>query len=122
MKKIVLFLALIGIGTSASATFDYESAQSYCKTAETIAGFAQGSRQLGKSASETIDKLMASASKLKNPEARLWNEKQIFFIVEHAYKVPVHPTQDLKIQAVFDFAQNNYLACIQPFQKSINEQ
>lgn len=122
MKKLVLFLALIGIGSTSSATSDYEIAQSYCKTAETIAGFAQGSRQLGKKASETIAELMTTASKLKDPEARLRNEKQIFFIVEHAYKVPVYPTQDLKKQAVLDFELTNYLVCIKSFQKAINEQ
>ncbi|MGE8646221.1 hypothetical protein [Acinetobacter vivianii] len=121
MKKIVLFLILIGTGSTAFAVSDYELAQSYCKTAETVAGFAQGSRQLGKKASETTSELMAMASAYNDPEARARNEKQIFFIVQHAYQVPIYPTQEMRKKAVKDFEEINYLVCIQSFQKAIDQ-
>lgn len=121
MKKLVLFLALVGVVFNASATTDYELAQSYCKTAETVAAYAQGSRQLGKKASETISELMDIASKLKNPETRVRNEKQIFLIVQHAYQVPIYSTQEMKKRAISDFEEINYLACIQSFQKAVDE-
>lgn len=121
MKQIALFFALTCTGSTAFSVSDYEFAQSYCKTAETVAGFSQGYRQLGKKASEAISELMAMASVYKDPEVRVRSEKQIFFIVEHAYQVPIYPTKELKKKAVMDFEELNYLLCIKSFQKAIND-
>lgn len=121
MKQISLFIVLIGIVSTASSETVYELAQAHCKKAETIAGFAQGYRQLGKKASEATEKLMAISSKLIDPEIREEQEKQIFFIVQDAYTVPIYQTQLQKKQAVSEFEARHYLACSQSFQNTIDK-
>lgn len=120
MKKIVLFLALIGTGSTAYSETVYELAQAHCKKAETVSYTAQTYRQLGMKASEAIEKLMSVTAKMTDQEAREKEEKQIFFIVQDAYTIPVYPDQSMKKKAIADFEERHYLACSQSFQNKIN--
>ena len=121
MKKLVLFLALIGTGSIAYSETIYELAQAHCKKAETVASLAQTYRQLGLKASEATEKLMSVTANMTDQEAREREEKQIFFIVQDAYTVSVYPTQSMKKQAISDFEERHYLACSQSFQNAINK-
>lgn len=120
MKKIVLALLLACTGTSAYSESVYELAQAHCKKAETIASTAQTYRQLGMKASEATAKLMSVTANMTDQEAREREEKQIFFIVQDAYTIPVYPDQSMKKQAISDFEERHYLACSQSFQNKIN--
>lgn len=120
MKKIVLALLLACTGTSAYSESVYELAQAHCKKAETIASTAQTYRQLGMKASEATEKLMSVTANMTDQEAREREEKQIFFIVQDAYTIPVYPDQSMKKQAILDFEERHYLACSQSFQNKIN--
>lgn len=96
MKKIALVLLIACTGTSAYSESVYELAQAHCKKAETIASTAQTYRQLGMKASEATAKLMSVTAKMTDQEAREKEEKQIFFIVQDAYTIPVYPDQTMK--------------------------
>lgn len=120
MKKIVLALLLACTGTSSYSESVYELAQAHCKKAETIASTAQTYRQLGMKASEATAKLMSVTAKMTDQEAREKEEKQIFFIVQDAYTIPVYPDQTMKKKAISDFEERHYLACSQSFQNKIN--
>lgn len=120
MKKIVLALLLACTGTSAYSESVYELAQAHCKKAETIASTAQIYRQLGMKASEATAKLMSVTVDMTDQEAREKEEKQIFFIVQDAYTIPVYPDQTMKKKAISDFEERHYLACSQSFQNKIN--
>ncbi|MEE8098179.1 hypothetical protein V3N00_18305 [Acinetobacter baumannii] len=120
MKKIVLALLLACTGTSAYSESVYELAQAHCKKAETIASTAQTYRQLGMKASEATAKLMSVTAKMTDQEAREKEEKQIFFIVQDAYTIPVYPDQTMKKKAIADFEERHYLACSHSFQNKIN--
>lgn len=120
MKRLVLFLALIGTGSIAYSETIYELAQAHCKKAETVSYTAQTYRQLGMKASEATEKLMSVTAKMTDQEAREREEKQIFFIVQDAYTIPVYPDQSMKKQAISDFEERHYLACSQSFQNKIN--
>ncbi|HEN9572427.1 hypothetical protein [Acinetobacter baumannii] len=122
MKKIVLALLLACTGTSAYSESVYELAQAHCKKAETIASTAQTYRQLGMKASEATAKLMSVTAKMTDQEAREKEEKQIFFIVQDAYTIPVYPDQTMKKKAIADFEERHYLACSQSFQNKINSE
>ena len=113
MKKIAISLLLACTGTSVYSESVYELAQAHCKKAETVASLAQTYRQLGMKASEATEKLMTVTAKMTDQQAKEKEEKQIFFIVEDAYTVPVYPTQLLKKQAVSDFEERHYLTCSQ---------
>ncbi|MGQ0476305.1 hypothetical protein [Acinetobacter variabilis] len=120
MKKVVLALLLACTGTSAYSESVYELAQAHCKKAETIASTAQTYRQLGMKASEATAKLMSVTAKMTDQEAREKEEKQIFFIVQDAYTIPVYPDQTMKKKAIADFEERHYLACSHSFQKAID--
>ncbi|HAV5592868.1 TPA: hypothetical protein JI118_14765 [Acinetobacter baumannii] len=120
MKKIVLALLLACTGTSSYSESVYELAQAHCKKAETIASTAQTYRQLGMKASEATAKLMSVTAKMTDQEAREKEEKQIFFIVQDAYTIPVYADQTMKKKAIADFEERHYLACSQSFQKAID--
>lgn len=120
MKKIVLALLLACTGTSAYSESVYELAQAHCKKAETIASTAQTYRQLGMKASEATAKLMSVTVDMTDQEAREKEEKQIFFIVQDAYTIPVYADQTMKKKAIADFEERHYLACSQSFQNKIN--
>lgn len=121
MKKIALVLLIACTSTSAYSESVYELAQAHCQKAETVASTAQIYRQLGMKASETTAKLMSVTANMTDQEAREREEKQIFFIVQDAYRVSVYPTQSLKKQAISDFEELHYLACSQSFQKTIDK-
>lgn len=120
MEKIVLALLLACTGTSAYSESVYELAQAHCKKAETIASTAQTYRQLGMKASEATAKLMSVTVDMTDQEAREKEEKQIFFIVQDAYTIPVYADQTMKKKAIADFEERHYLACSQSFQNKIN--
>ncbi|WP_180139535.1 hypothetical protein [Acinetobacter sp. YH12043] len=120
MKKIVLALLLACTGTSAYSESVYELAQAHCKKAEIVSYTAQTYRQLGMKASETTAKLMSVTAKMTDQEAREKEEKQIFFIVQDAYTIPVYPDQTMKKKAIADFEERHYLACSHSFQKAID--
>ncbi|MFA0870763.1 hypothetical protein [Acinetobacter baumannii] len=120
MKKIVLALLLACTGTSAYSESVYELAQAHCKKAETIASTAQTYRQLGMKASEATAKLMSVTVDMTDQEVREKEEKQIFFIVQDAYTIPVYADQTMKKKAIADFEERHYLACSQSFQKAID--
>lgn len=121
MKKIVLALLLACTGTSAYSESVYELAQAHCKKAEIVASTAQTYRQLGMKASEATEKLMSVTANMTDQEAREREEKQIFFIVQDAYTIPVYPDQSMKKKAISNFEERHYLACSQSFQNSINK-
>jgi len=121
MKKIALFLALTSIVSISYAESVYELAQAHCKKAETIASTAQTYRQLGIKASEATAKLMSVTVDMTDQEAREREEKQIFFIIQDAYTIPVYPDQSMKKKAISNFEERHYLACSQSFQNSINK-
>lgn len=120
MKKIALSLLLALTGTSTYSESVYELAQAHCKKAETVSYTAQTYRQLGMKASEATEKLMSVTAKMTDQEAREKEEKQIFFIVQDAYTIPVYPDQSMKKKAIADFEESHYLACSQSFQKAID--
>ncbi|MFV5370047.1 hypothetical protein VXO74_15205 [Acinetobacter junii] len=120
MKKIALSLLIACIGTSAYSETVYELAQAHCKKAEIVSYTAQTYRQLGMKASETTAKLMSVTAKMTDQEAREKEEKQIFFIVQDAYTIPVYPDQTMKKKAIADFEERHYLACSHSFQKAID--
>lgn len=120
MKKLVLFLALIGTGSIAYSETIYELAQVNCKKAATIASLAQTYRQLGIKASEATEKLMSVTVKMTNQDAREREEKQIFSIVQDAYTVSVYSDHSMKKQTISDFEERHYLACSQSFQNAID--
>lgn len=120
MKKIVLALLLACTGTSSYSESVYELAQAHCKKAETIASTVQTYRQLGMKASEATAKLMSVTANMTDQEAREKEEKQIFFIVQDAYTIPVYPDQSMKKKAISDFEERHYLACSQSFQNAID--
>ncbi|HDU8503001.1 TPA: hypothetical protein RG412_002610 [Acinetobacter baumannii] len=120
MKKIALVLLIACIGTSAYSESVYELAQAHCKKAEIVSYTAQTYRQLGMKASETTAKLMSVTAKMTDQEAREKEEKQIFFIVQDAYTIPVYADQTMKKKAIADFEERHYLACSQSFQKAID--
>lgn len=120
MKKLVLFLALIGTGSIANSETIYELAQVNCKKAATIASLAQTYRQLGIKASEATEKLMSVTVKMTNQDAREREEKQIFSIVQDAYTVSVYSDYSMKKQTISDFEERHYLACSQSFQNAID--
>lgn len=120
MKKIALVLLIACTGTSAYSESVYELAQAHCKKAEIVSYTAQTYRQLGMKASETTAKLMSVTAKMTDQEAREKEEKQIFFIVQDAYTIPVYPDQTMKKKAIADFEERHYLACSHSFQKAID--
>lgn len=120
MKKIALFLFLACTCISSYSATVYELAQAHCKKAETVAYTAQTYRQLGIKASEVTEKLMTVTAKMIDQEAREEEEKQIFFIVEDAYSIPVYQNKSMKEQTISEFELRHYLACTQSFQNAIN--
>lgn len=121
MKKIALSLLLALTSTFSYSESVYELAQVNCKKAETVASLAQTYRQLGMKASEATEKLMSVTVKMTDHDAKEKEEKQIFFIIEDAYSVPVYSDHSMKKQTISDFAERHYLACSQSFQKALNK-
>lgn len=121
MKNIIISLALIGlVSTGHADSTVYDLAQAHCQTAQLIAETAQSFRQSGMNPSQVTDKLMAVASTTSDPELKQQTNKMIFMIVQDAYTVPLQPSQELKKQAVTDYSEKNYLACLNAFQKKID--
>ncbi|MFX5638064.1 hypothetical protein ABTD81_17925 [Acinetobacter baumannii] len=120
MKKLTLFLVLISTGISAKSEVDYKLIQDSCELMETVATAAQTYRQMDYKPSKTLEELMNTANKSEDSKFRDTVHRLIFDLVEDAYKVQLYSTKSAQDKAINQFANSNYLACINAFKRRID--
>jgi len=121
MKKLTLFLILIGTGVSVHSEIDYKLAQDNCVMIETVATAAQTYRQMGYKPSKTLEELMEPTNKIEDPQIKKTLSRLVFDLVENAYTIQLYSTKSAQDKAITQFADRNYLACINEYKKRIDE-
>ncbi|MDQ9034687.1 hypothetical protein RFK95_17650 [Acinetobacter pittii] len=121
MKKLTLLLVLISTGISAKSEVDYKLIQDSCELMEVVATAAQTYRQMDYKPSKTIEELMNTANKSEDSKFRDTVHRLIFDLVEDAYRVQLYSTKSAQDKAISQFANSNYLACINAFKRRIDE-
>ena len=109
MKKIVLFLTLICIGTAVSANSRIEVAQAYCKALSQIAEMAMASRQYDVPAYETSENILEVLTKAGST---VEIKEVTLSIVENAYKRPLIEDKKLRKVLIDSFKDSYFFTCM----------
>lgn len=105
MKNLILFLALIGTGSTAFADSRSELTQNFCKVMESVADTSQFGRQYGKKPSEVLDSLLKAVDNYQLNDA-------VKVVVQAAFQEPIRDNQLLKKKAISDFSEKIYFQCV----------
>lgn len=117
MKKIVLFLALIGIGSTAYSETVYELSEPYCKAFEEIGGLAMKSRQANIALSKTTDNVKKIVNDSKEMTDHFMNIA--IKITYLAYKKPVMDEIVDKDIEVSEFKNYVYMNCLPMMEREL---